>query len=242
MKILATSDWHLDAYTAGYDRHDDVCAAVDVVVAAAIKLGADLFLFLGDLCDPDPSRAPRCAAKAIEVAERLARAGIRSRWLVGNHDVIEDGSGTSTLEPLARLGEIRGDFRVYSRSSIEALGSDLTVLALPYVPRAAAYDPAAWLRGVAGTEGVRLGRVLVLSHLNCPGIVPASETKEMPRGREVWLPLDFIRETWGDRALILSGHYHRGQVTPDGVVVVGSLARLTSGEERNDPGYLVIEG
>jgi len=41
--------------------------------------------------------------------------------------------------------------------------------------------------------------------------------------------------------LVVSGHYHRRQTTEDGIQVVGSLARLTFGEESNTPQFLVIE-
>jgi DNA repair exonuclease SbcCD nuclease subunit len=128
VKILATSDWHLDATTAGFDRFDDVSEAIEEAISVAVAERVDLFVFLGDLCDPDANRAPRCVAKAIDVAQRLRNKMIPSRWLVGNLDVIEDGSGTSTLAPLAAaasaVGSVNGPewVRVVSSPGVEEIG------------------------------------------------------------------------------------------------------------------------
>jgi hypothetical protein len=78
--------------------------------------------------------------------------------------------------------------------------------------------------------------------LTVPGIEPGSETREMPRGREVRYPVEAIRERWGDRAVMLNGHYHRAYHRAESPVVVpGSLERLTRGEARNEPGCLILE-
>ena len=42
MKIVVSSDWHLDWATAGLARFDDIAEAARVVVNAAIELEADL--------------------------------------------------------------------------------------------------------------------------------------------------------------------------------------------------------
>jgi DNA repair exonuclease SbcCD nuclease subunit len=64
----------------------------------------------------------------------------------------------------------------------------------------------------------------------------------MPRGREIMLPMEATAA--GD--LRLSGHYHHRQtILPAGggspIYVIGSLARLTFGEEGNEPGFQVYE-
>lgn len=245
VRIVVTSDWHVDSTTAGFDRYSDVTTAVEEVAYRAIDWKADLFLFLGDLCDPDAARQAMCSAFAINVAGTLARAGVPSRWLVGNHDVIENGSGTSTLSPLAEsldsfVGHEKG--RVYSGRGCERLG-DVGLVALPFVPRSDAYDPAEYVRSAATMLGQGLRRTLVLSHLNCPGIVPASETHEMPRGREVWLPLDVIAESFPG-ALILQGHYHRQQIVEAEkytIAIPGAPVRHTFGEADFEPGWLEVE-
>jgi len=62
----------------------------------------------------------------------------------------------------------------------------------------------------------------------------------MPRGRDVFWPLDALREVCPD-ALLVGGHHHRRQIYR-GVQVVGALAGpLVFGEEDLRPGYLVLE-
>lgn len=244
LRLVVTSDWHLDAYTAGYARFKDVGHAVECVVRAveeAVReVGAEcvLFVFLGDLCDPDANRSPRCIAVAVRVAQRLRKMGVRSRWLNGNHDVIEDGTGTSTLSPLEALDSDEVMIRVLSRPDVEVIRG-VTFCWLPYVPRALAYDPVEFVhRAHAAAPEVDV----VAGHLNVPGIIPASETVDMGRGREEWFPLEAVRELW-PQAVLMNGHYHRAHADlarTGPVLVPGSLARLTFGEQHNEPGYLDV--
>lgn len=236
-RIVVTSDWHLDAMTAGFARFDDVRASVDDSVNAAIDMGVILYAFTGDLCDPYVTRAHGCAEYAAYVAARCAAAGIPSRWLVGNHDVIEDGHGNNTMSALlgAEKGSKGGMWRVYDRPVVERFHG-LDIIALPFTPRSHPYNPAEFIRTVA--PGIR-EPAIVLAHLNIEGIKPGSETSELPRGRDVFFPLRECRELLPD-VLLVCGHYHERQVF-DGIHIPGSLERLTFGEEDNRPGFLVIE-
>lgn len=240
MKIFITSDWHLDAYTAGLERFDDIERAAAGIVQDAIGERADLFLFLGDLCDPHANRTPRCIAATIRLARLLAAHDIPSRWLVGNHDVIEDGSRTSTLTPLGAAATVlsgdRDSWRVLDEPCAELIAGVWYVW-LPYVSRAAGYDAAAFVEEQIRPDDARA--VVVAGHLSVPGIDPGSETHEMGRGRAMWLPVDSIRARWPE-SLVLNGHYHR-QRTDGPVRIPGSIARLTFGEETHAPGYLVAE-
>lgn len=229
MKLVISSDWHLDAVTAGVPREHEIRIAAEQVVNAAVA-HADAFLFLGDLCDPDASRGPRCAAFAIECVRKI---GCRQYWLTGNHDVIEDGSGTSVLEPLAAMG---GDALVNEPRVV--MVDDLAIVALPYVPRALAYDPAEFVRAAAAqVAGARW--VLVAGHLTLPGMHPGSESEEFARGRVGPMPLDVVREVLPN-AVLVNGHYHRATVH-ENVNVPGALARLTFGECDHEPSFLTID-
>lgn len=239
MKAVVSSDWHLDWATAGHPRGLDVMIAIGESVDHAVEIGADLYIFTGDLTDPYSPRTHAAVSTAVQTATHLwIEHGIMSRWLVGNHDVIEDGSGSHTLDPLHGLAVGLGGraVGVFSNPSREVFEGDLTVVALPFVARSHAYDPALY---VSHVEAPNPGRVIVLGHLNIEGIESGSESSEMARGREVFLPIDEIRKRWPN-AVIVNGHYHKRQLF-NGVQVPGSLERLTFGEDTNEPGFLVVE-
>jgi DNA repair exonuclease SbcCD nuclease subunit len=230
MKFLFTGDWHLDAITAGVERFDDVSTSLDWVARVAQEEGVAHVIFLGDLCDPDANRAPRCVARAIGFAEHLHETGINTWWLTGNHDVIEDGSGTSTLVPLGAAGH-----NLVDTPRVESLYG-VSFAFLPFVPRSKAYDPVDFIERASTSVS---GPVIIAGHLSSRDIEPGSETHEMGRGRDQWIPLDAIKERFKDRALVVNGHYHQWQT--EDVLLPGSLERLTFGEEANEPSVAIVE-
>lgn len=232
MKALVTSDWHLDWVTSGVERFADLEVAVTEVVDIACA-EADVFLFLGDLCDPASNRAHRAVEFACWAAERLQVDGVPSWWMAGNHDVIEDGKCTTTLGPLRH---VRGA-TVVDYPMIGSVGG-ARMCFLPFTPRSHTYDPEAFVYSTA-TAYPQSPVTAVLGHLNIEGIVPGSETHEMPRGRDVVFPLAAILAAWPG-ALMLNGHYHERQVYNQ-IHIPGSLERLTFGEEQNSPGFILLE-
>jgi DNA repair exonuclease SbcCD nuclease subunit len=237
VKLLATSDWHGDWTTRGISRFDEVECAAHHTVATAMEQNVDAYLFLGDLCDPDSgSSVFRVVALAVEVARRLADAGIPSVWLAGNHDVIEDGSGQTTLTPLRALAH--GLVHVVEHPGVVKRAGHPHIACLPFTASSHGYDTAGEAARLIGGQT----DAIVVSHLTVPGMQPGEETTEMPRGREVLYPFEATRRV----SVRLSGHYHRRQsfVPKDGgppIEVVGSLARLTFAEEKNEPRFLLIE-
>ena len=242
MKIVCSSDWHGDATTLGVRRFDEVVAAVEQSVEHAIAIGAEWYLFLGDLCDPDSGGDTfSTIALALRTATRLAQHRISSVWVAGNHDVCEDGTGATTLTPLRALETTPGYIFVAEVPRMIWLrDSDLALLALPFAAVSRGYDPAKSATQLWPTDSGP-AHVVTASHLSLPGIHPGSETEDMPRGREVVYPFEATKRA----ALRLQGHYHQRQVyaAPAGppVHVVGSLARLKFGEQEHDPGFLVVD-
>lgn len=242
------SDLHADASTNGLDRFDEIRDAVFVAVDAAIDESKQTdpknvaFVFAGDLCDPDTTRSFRAIGMAIEVALTLARFGIRSLWIAGNHDVIENDRGSTVLEPLqqAKYGSER--IVVAEFPTIWRCGNG-HIVALPYVARANAYDPSEFVRescyNLSETDGFSIP--IVVGHLTVPSAERGSESDDFARGRDMIFPVEACRNRWGDRCILVNGHYHRKQVTRDGVHIPGSPARLRHDEEQHEPGYLVIE-
>ncbi len=233
MKAVISSDWHDDQYTAGVDRHEDIRHAVAESVQAAIELKADFYLFAGDLTDPDNVRCHRSSALIIETAHDLKEEGIQMVAIPGNHDTIEDGSGLTTLAPLAAscLAWVAPQPRMFELNEVD-------LIALPYASLATDYDPDAVIRQYA-KERRKGAPCIVMGHLCLEGIHPGSESGSMARGRNVYWPLDALAKCMPD-AMLIGGHYHERQSFKD-VQIVGSLARLRMNEGDLDPGYLVLE-
>lgn len=234
MKILNTSDWHLDWRTHGVRRFGELSNAVDVTVESAFEEKVDLYLFTGDLADPDSgSCVLRCVELMLRTAVKLRAGGIPSMWIAGNHDVIEDGSGETTLTPLSAI--TGPDIILAERPGLYETRS-VNVLALPFAATSHTYDPEQFLLEEAPSKG----RPFILAgHLSVPGIIPGEETAEMPRGRDVLYPIEAMKKT--KPLVAINGHYHRRQVSPDGVIIPGSLAQLTFNEEGNTPGFIILD-
>lgn len=189
-------------------------------------------MFLGDLCDPDSPNLIRCIRRMQYFVNRLSHDGGIGSWLLaGNHDVLEDGHGTTVLDPIGSDAGVMA-----SPMAIQPFEPGPKFAFLPYVPIAMAYDPEEVVRGWH-----REGFVpdLIAGHLMLDGISAGSETEDFPRGRDVFFPIDLCRELFPD-AIMIAGHYHRRQVYR-GVHVVGSLVNLTRAEAGNEPGFLEIE-
>lgn len=257
MRIMVCGDLHGDASTAGVARFGDVARSLRAAADLAVAERCDGFVQLGDLCDPGP-QASRCAALAIEVSARLNAAGIWVRWLVGNHDVVEDGAGASTLEPVRAVAEAAGSLTflagvnrlgVWAEPTAEWVFDDVLAVALPHPARGRAYEPSEFIETVEWVLDLHVRRkvddarlIFVFGHLVVPGMQPGGETLEMPRGREVLFPVAECVARWGERVVMVNGHYHRASRRSQGAVIIpGSLERLTKGEAGNTPSLFVLE-
>jgi DNA repair exonuclease SbcCD nuclease subunit len=240
MKIVVTSDWHLDALTDGVQRADEISNLVDQSVKIAIEEAASLYVFCGDLCNPDGWNAIRAMAKSIDVALELSSNGIPSIWVAGNHDVSEDGLGTTTLTPLASADVALHVFEQPGELTFDGTNSNsgsFHVVGLPFTPSSHKYDPE---KTVKKMTMAKMGEpTLVLGHLNLKGISAGSETKELARGREVYWPVEIIKKKWPG-CIIVGGHYHYAQVF-EGVNIVGSLARIRHDEEDHNPSVMLLD-
>lgn len=245
MKILITGDWHADAKTLGHSRFSDVDRAVREMVDYAVDPanGVDVFCFLGDLCDPDAGSASfRSVELVVRAAVTLSRANVVNVWVAGNHDVIEDGSGDTTLSPLRPLtAQFGGGIQLFERPGTWVRGG-VAFHALPFAATSHAYHPADLM--TSAQRGGSARAHVVLAHLAVAGVQPGEETTDMPRGREVLFPRELFPETAEDVHLF-NGHYHRQQthelVGHRPVHIPGAPARFTFGEQSHEPGYLLME-
>ncbi len=239
-RIVTTSDWHGDWSTDGVPRLEHIADAAMASAQYAIDNKADAYLFLGDLMDPDCGQVAFHVLRfAIDVAMTLHEAGIPSLWLPGNHDVIEDGTGATTLDPLTGLARVTGGRVKVLDACCPVDLAGVEVWAFPFTASCRAYDPPARARAMAAMDDGKKP-IIAAGHLMLDGIHPGSETTDMPRGRDVKLPLEQLRSGKVKPAVILNGHYHQQQCH-DGVWIPGSLERLVHGEEKNVPGWLMVE-
>lgn len=231
-RVIVVSDLHPDKSTAGFPRFDDVAKAGRAAAGYAHDNTADLMVFAGDLCEPDSRDYIRCCCLLMEIAELCGCAFLA---IPGNHDVVEDGRGTTSLDPLQYLPDVT--LSKYPEVLDVECGSDgrkrLTVATFPYVSQDSHYDPTETLLELVGKHGRDVD--LVVSHLMLDGIGPGSEA-DMVRGRDVFLPVEEIQKQW-PRAKIVQGHYHSRQVF-NGVQVVGSLANFTRADALARPVFL----
>ncbi len=240
-KILFISDLHGDAVTGGMKRFDDVfgfLADLDVD-------GIDDIIFCGDLADPDGVDVHACVSAFANRVDEWERTEQRVVWMIpGNHDVVEDGRGTTILDSIEMFKHA-----VYTEPDVNHIGG-INIAFLPYTARAKSYDPGDVVKSWAAQK---LKIDLFVGHLDIENYGPGgSETTDMPRGREVFWPLDEIARCYPGVPCV-GGHYHKGDLIKFRAVnaagtaarqelyIVGAPARFTFGEETHTPSYLVLD-
>lgn len=255
MKLLVSSDWHMDAVTAGVTRSAELEPYFSALEEEIDAQDIDAVILAGDYFDPGGMRAHELTAALIRVVGRLARRVDHLVVIAGNHDVVETSEGWTTLSPLAAAVSAFGGMGpcnvwVAERPGFRLLDPDVThefsvqnrvgVLALPYTARTvnATPDLNAAMEEAQGFEG----KLIVVGHMTVPGATLGSESKEMARGRDLDLPLESLADL--RPRFIVNGHYHRAQVVRGAVPVLipGSPQRVTFGEAGDlDKGFLVLE-
>jgi DNA repair exonuclease SbcCD nuclease subunit len=223
-------------------RFDDLTQVIEDMVDEHAK-EIDAFLFLGDLTDPYSSRAWRAVGFAATTAREISNRGIPSVWISGNHDTLDDGFGTTTLDCLEHAVAdapitVVTEFRVIQLAGIE-------LMLLPHPGKGYSYDPAERISAdIPAAEQKQKPRPKIIAgHLTLHGYDRGSESEDMPRGKTTLFPYAEIC-THYPSAVLLNGHHHKRGTFGDKrqpVHVPGSLARLTFNEEHNAPGYLLLE-
>jgi exonuclease SbcD len=252
MKILISSDWHLDAITAGVPRVSELDLYLEALEEVIESQEIDAAILGGDYFDPGGMRAHELTALLIEAVGRLARRLSHLIVIAGNHDVVETSEGWTTLSPLreaiAAFGGMPGacNVKVAEKPGFHLLTTPfhipnrVGVLALPYTARAV--DAQRDLERAVQEASEFGGKLVVMGHMTVPGASLGSESKEMARGRDLDLPVATIAEL--RPRFVFNGHYHRAQVVPGPVPVIipGSPWRVTFGEAGDvDKGFLVVE-
>lgn len=264
MRVLVTSDWHLDAVTAGVPRREEVLAFAAKILRVAIDAKPDLFLHLGDWYTPGSMRDALYASdisRFVSAMSRLLLPRATHVYLAGNHDELDlfdrehpnlNPAGAdpdrrlpvSTLTAVATwMYSVPVEGRVCEQPMAIALPNEWALLALPHCAPVLGVDYAQAVRECVGDFGAsRLTKWIVAAHLTIPGAMLGSESRELARGRDDLLPIDEIAKL--SPRLIVNGHYHRPQVVPSAagdIVIPGSPVRMTFAERDDRKGYLLID-
>lgn len=261
MRLLVTSDWHLDAMTLGHPRREELIAYLKRLQRAVSDEAIDAVVFAGDAADPGSMFGCRYEADMIRWFFELAFASRLKMLLAiaGNHDVVETSSPLTTLTPACEaLACWTTSVHVAVKevpAVVHAVEHNVAFLALPYVARAWADAEARGEQTVTGPEHLmdvafataqRLRdqdcKIVVVGHRTVPAAQLGSESLEMSRGRDLDLPIDRIAAL--RPALVINGHYHKPQVVQTGgieVVIPGSPLSFTTDDPAAGKGYVIAE-
>jgi exonuclease SbcD len=269
VKILHFADAHIDM--ANYGRHDpasglpmrvvDFLKSLDTIVDAAIAERVDLVLFAGDAYK-DRTPAPTFQREWGRRVMRLARAGIPTLLLVGNHDLAPALGRAHALESFDTLEvpHIQVIDRPKFLGPAELEGLPIQVLALPWVSRSglmaslglSAVEPnlvyeelEQRLSGLVRTwlEQVDpLLPVILTAHGSVQGAVYGGERTVM-LGADLALPASLVKDPRLDYVAL--GHIHKPQDLNPGahppVIYPGSIERVDFGEAQDDKFYIIAE-
>ena len=267
LTILHFADAHIDM--ANYGRHDpesglpmrvmDFLKSLDTIVETAIAERVDLVLFAGDAYK-DRSPAPTFQREWGRRIMRLARTGIPTLLLVGNHDVSPALNRAHALEAFDTLDV--PNVHVLDKPCFlgpdELNGLPLQVLALPWVSRSglmasqelSAAEPGAvyealeerltWLVQDWLAKADPSLPVVLTAHASVQGALFGGERTVM-LGADLVLPGSLVRDE--RLAYVALGHIHKPQDLNEGrqppVIYPGSIERVDFGEAADDKFFIV---
>jgi exonuclease SbcD len=251
VRLMAFSDIHLDATTAGKARRAEVVEFLASARKIATDEKVDLVVFGGDAHDSGWLADPLFSAELISGIMKFDQPVVA---VAGNHDVVDTSElfheqPVTTLTPLraaAMFSSRSPSVKVFDRPACQWVSAEWVVLGLPYLSRAHAALNEKWL-GQAFKEAqmhVAAGKkLIVVGHLVVPGAVMGSESVEMAKGQDQLFPLASVEAL--KPALVINGHYHARQVVKLGqleVVIPGSPLRFTFGEAAEvSKGVCIVE-
>lgn len=260
MNVLAFSDIHLDAVTAGKSRRLEVVSFLDSVARFVADRKTELIIFSGDAYNPGSLMESMYCADFLRRMLSLAKGDHEPLVVAvaGNHDVV-DTSELFLSEPLTTLTPLHSaavhalDFEnpgrlvVFNRPKVVVCDKQgFAVLGLPYLSRAHAKSRAKWMEMAfeSALQAKKSGlKLIVVSHLVIPGARMGSESYELARGADQLFPFAEVARL--RPTLVLNGHYHMRQIIEaDGfeIIIPGSPLRFTFAETEDvSKGLTLVE-
>lgn len=241
MRLLAFSDLHLDAVTAGRARRPEVLEYLRDAHAVATSFLPDVVVFSGDAFDPgglqDCMNSSCMIAALLGFAQRSTVIAI-----AGNHDVIDtsalfEGYPVTTLTPVRAAARFMPEVQaarlhVVERPRFLRVDDGWGVLALPYVSRVHLGSLPGWMDEAFDDASAFGDSIVVVGHLVIPGAAMGSESIEMARGQDQLFPFERVAAL--KPKLVINGHYHGRQevLAPNDlrIHIPGAPLRFTFGE------------
>jgi exonuclease SbcD len=266
VRLLHFSDLHLgvgsygrlDPNTGLSSRIGDYLSSLDCVVDHALENDVHLVLFAGDAyktCDPTPTLQREFAIRI----GCLARAGVPTVLLPGNHDVPNARGRANSVAIFGTLGVDN----VYVPNEpatlrLETKAGPIQIVALPWLGRSLLTSLDEHKNKsideiretiLEKAENIVMGEIetldpavpaIFLAHASVFGATFSSEQRTM-LGQDLVLPSSLYTHSAFDYVAL--GHVHKYQVLNDvpPVVYSGSLERIDFGEEKEQKGFVVAE-
>jgi DNA repair protein SbcD/Mre11 len=270
LRVLHFADAHIDI--ANFGRHDpetglpvrvmDFLDSLDQIVDRAIAEPVDLVLFAGDAYkdrNPQPTFQREWGRRMM----KLARAGIPTVLLVGNHDVSPASKRANTLQEYSTL-EIP-NIHVADRLDLlrpDQLGIGVQIATLPWVLRSAlltreetigkSSDEVTLMLEERVADGLARALdqadpelpLILLAHASVTGMgATYSSERTVMLGHELTLGPALVRDKRWDYVAL--GHIHKHQsLNPDRhppIVYPGSIERIDFGEANEAKGFVLAE-
>jgi exonuclease SbcD len=247
MRLLHFSDIHigmenyakLDPETGLSTRLLDFFKTFDFIVDLAIKENVDAVVFAGDAYktrDPNPTQQRGFG----ERIKRLAKSGIPTILVVGNHDTPNADGKANTLDIYSAL-EIDNVWvsRLPQHLKINTKSGILQIITLPWLHKNDYKTIGEKLKSMYEKIDP-LTPAIFLSHLEVEGASYGSE-KGLAIANDVTLPLPLLQDK--RLSYVALGHIHKHQVLSTNPLVVysGSPQRIDFGEEKEEKGICLVD-
>ena len=269
LKLLHFADAHIDMTNFGShdpetglpERVMDFLRSLDTIVQAAIYEKVDLVIFAGDAYK-DRAPAPTFQREWGRRLMRIAKAGIPTILLTGNHDISPSQRKAHAMQEFDTLApehiRVVSSLRLLTPADLEGL--PVQVLAIPWITRAGVMqsisagetdeeDPlrviengvSDWLNLALNETNPSIPTILT-AHASVAGAKLGNE-QEIKIGRDVILPLGLVCNPRFDYVAL--GHIHRHQDLNLGshppVVYPGSIERVDFGEVNEEKGFVIAQ-
>ena len=247
MKLLHFSDIHigmenyakLDPETGLSTRLLDFFNTFDFIVDLSLKEKVDAVVFAGDAYktrDPNPTQQRGFG----ERIKKLAKAGIPTVLVVGNHDTPNAEGKANTLDIYSAL-EIDNVWvsRKPQLLTIPTKSGDLQVITLPWLHKND-YRTIGEKLNLLYEKIKKDSPAIFLSHAEVVGAEYGSE-KGLAIANDVTIPLSLLQDK--SLSYVALGHIHKHQVlsTDPLIVYSGSPQRIDFGEEKEEKGVCLVE-